>query len=456
MLEALEHALQSATSGDWDDILVLAPAHPQWRPRIYVPLLTRAFEEGIIQCLVGTRGLLGEGWDSQRVNVLVDLTAAGTTVAVHQMRGRSLRLDPSLPHKVADNWDVVCVAPDHPKGANDYVRFVHKHDHYFAPTTDGEIESGVSHVHHALSPFGPPELRACSEINSTMITRAHDRDGVYQRWAIGTPYENSQIETVRVRFGNSFGLPGKDLLRHASGSSPGIGERIRRDALGIAAAAIGAGIFGLLVGFTFALNALVLAGLFALGGVAVGVTVSGRGLLTSMSRLEPSDALEDLAAAVVDGLRDSGGVRPEIGAGAVRVVLQDDGYYRCYLAGATREESALFAESVDELLTPLASPRYIMARYIAPEPPKSAIGAFALAVRWAVRGRVSERVVYHAVPTFLAANKTRVRAFERAWKAHVSPGTAMYYQDPRAAAILEVQGGENPFAVTSQMRTLWQ
>ena len=152
---ALELVRRQARPRRWDETVELAPSHPLWRSRFYVPLLTRAFEEGLIRCLIGTRALLGEGWDAQRVNVLVDLSAAGTSVAVHQMRGRSLRLDPKLPRKVADNWDVVCVAAGHPKGADDYARFVRKHDRYFAPTREGEIESGVSHVHPALSPFGP-------------------------------------------------------------------------------------------------------------------------------------------------------------------------------------------------------------------------------------------------------------------------------------------------------------
>lgn len=40
---------------------------------------------------MGTRALLGEGWDTPAVNCLVDLTVATTGVSVRQMRGRSLR-----------------------------------------------------------------------------------------------------------------------------------------------------------------------------------------------------------------------------------------------------------------------------------------------------------------------------------------------------------------------------
>ena len=62
-------------------------------------------------CSSGRAGLLGEGWDCPPVNVLVDMTAVAADVSVRQMRGRSLRLDPADPAKIANNWDVVCVAP---------------------------------------------------------------------------------------------------------------------------------------------------------------------------------------------------------------------------------------------------------------------------------------------------------------------------------------------------------
>ena len=72
--------------------------------------------DGTTRVLVGTRALLGEGWNCPPLNVLVDMTIATTGVSVQQMRGRSLRLDPADPQKVASNWDVVCVAPDLVRG----------------------------------------------------------------------------------------------------------------------------------------------------------------------------------------------------------------------------------------------------------------------------------------------------------------------------------------------------
>jgi len=98
-----------------------------WTSRDWVREVTRFFEAGHTQVLVGTRGLLGEGWDARRITGLIDLTAVTTTTAVTQTRGRTLRVDPHWPEKVALTWSVVCVSDEHPKGGNDWDRLVRKH-----------------------------------------------------------------------------------------------------------------------------------------------------------------------------------------------------------------------------------------------------------------------------------------------------------------------------------------
>jgi hypothetical protein len=374
-----------------------------------VPLLTRYFEEGHSRCLVGTRGLLGEGWDARAVNVLIDLTGAGTSTAVHQMRGRSLRLDPKLAHKVADNWDVVCVAPEHPKGLGDYARFVRKHRHYFALTAEAEIESGVSHVDPRLSPFGPPDAAAFGAINRAMLDRSQGREHAYAAWKIGEPYRNAEVPTVRIKFERSIGIPRRNLLRHAAASQ---GRN---------------GLAGLL------------ARLFP---------------IPAAERLRPHDTVEDMAAAIAEALRATGGIDRQLGPDAVRVATQSDGYYRCYLDGASAADSLLFAESLEELLAPLASPRYVIPRTVTPVP-RSAWEALVLLVGTRLGRAPRSSVVYHAVPAYLAANRERVEAFRLAWNRYVDRGSPLYAQDPRAQAILQLHRGEDPFRFASQLRTLW-
>ncbi|MBX9692500.1 MAG: DEAD/DEAH box helicase family protein, partial [Cyanobacteria bacterium] len=110
-IEVIEHPLElfselRASSGDWE-------------ARLYVGLATKALERGITKVLIGTRGIFGEGWDCQSLNTLIDLTTTTTPVSVKQLRGRSIRInttDPLGARKVANNWDVVCIAPHLEKG----------------------------------------------------------------------------------------------------------------------------------------------------------------------------------------------------------------------------------------------------------------------------------------------------------------------------------------------------
>ena len=95
----------------------------RWSSAAWVAHVTAYFALGGTQCLVGTRGLLGEGWDAPCVTTLVDLTTVTTPTAVVQTRGRALRLDPEHPDKVAQVWSVVCVADHHVAGGNDWHRF---------------------------------------------------------------------------------------------------------------------------------------------------------------------------------------------------------------------------------------------------------------------------------------------------------------------------------------------
>lgn len=67
--------------------------------------------QGRVRLVVGTRGLLGEGWDCPAVNTLVDLTTVTASAATEQLRGRTVRLDPRWPDKVAHSWSVTCLLP---------------------------------------------------------------------------------------------------------------------------------------------------------------------------------------------------------------------------------------------------------------------------------------------------------------------------------------------------------
>ncbi|HJL55420.1 MAG TPA: hypothetical protein QF424_05745, partial [Candidatus Thalassarchaeaceae archaeon] len=179
-----------------------------WLPRYYTMMITEMFQEGVTRCLVGTRGLLGEGWDASRINVLVDLTTVTTSMSINQLRGRSFRLDKLWPDKVANNWDIVCLAEEFTKGFDDYHRFERKHKQLYGVCDDGAIEKGVGHVHAAFTEVKPEGVSETMDVfNEEMIRRARNRPRTRDLWGIGEPFDAVPREAIEVKGGFGGGFP---------------------------------------------------------------------------------------------------------------------------------------------------------------------------------------------------------------------------------------------------------
>ena len=196
--------LESKTVADFRQII---GSGKDWAPRVYVEMVTELFQQGLTKCLIGTRGLLGEGWDANKINVLVDLTTVTTSMSINQLRGRSFRLDPGWDEKLANNWDVVCVAPEFSKGFDDYTRFKNKHKNLFGVTDDGAIEKGVGHVHPAFTEIKPEGLESSTAVlNAEMLERSQNRTLIRELWQIGQPFAADSVRAVEIKLDSELDL----------------------------------------------------------------------------------------------------------------------------------------------------------------------------------------------------------------------------------------------------------
>ena len=69
-----------------------------------VTALTQLFQEGYIKVIIGTKSLLGEGWDAPCVNSLILASFVGSFMLSNQMRGRAIRVWPDNPNKTSNIW----------------------------------------------------------------------------------------------------------------------------------------------------------------------------------------------------------------------------------------------------------------------------------------------------------------------------------------------------------------
>ncbi len=390
-----------------------------WTSRTWVALATRYFEAGRAQVLVGTRALLGEGWDARGVNVVVDLTSATTTGSVVQMRGRGLRLDPSWPEKVTDNWTVVCLADGHPKGAADWGRFVRKHEGHLAAAASGEIISGIGHVDPAFSPYQPPASELFAASNAAMLIRAERREDTRRQWAIGEPYTDELIHTIRIRSNSRAGktstvaIQPSARLRVLPGPSGAAVERAERMRLWL---------------------------------------TPGRAART-LAEAAGEPPIAALAYTIADALRQCG--LCAVGAEAVTAAIEPDGTYRLQLDGVEQADSLLFVQALDELSGPIAEPRWLMPRFHLTALPLDRRERRAVVRAWLLGHAPHNSVVYHAVPSVFARGARRLAAFTASWHRYVSAGQPLDANSAEGEGILVTHRGASPLDVTTALRVGW-
>jgi len=415
-----------------DNYCQLTANSSAWQSRLYVALATSLFERGITKCLIGTRGLFGEGWDSQSLNTLIDLTTTTSPVSVKQLRGRSIRIqnDAIGERKVANNWDVVCIAPSLEKGLNDYHRFVRKHDGYFGICDDGQIECGVGHVHPAFSELTPAEVFASfATFNQEMMQRALVRDKIYDLWKIGEPYKNRLLECLEVSRLRKLALTPPHIRYNSKYKEHA--RELRAALNGVWVEYIG---LGSLVSSAVAASCL-FAGLsafiwWAALPVVAATTIASmkrKALFLKMKKdmCQPNSqesSLTDIATAVMVALQHIKLLPPQISKESIHATVRSDGSYRIFLDDVEPQASKNFNQSLKEVLAPLANQPYLIPKY-----------EFALAdlVAEEESNRFFRKYVsraepkigaYHAVPNLLARSEKGRQAFQEAWNKYVSPG----------------------------------
>ncbi|CAM3588191.1 DEAD/DEAH box helicase family protein [Nocardioides zeicaulis] len=438
-----------------------------WTSRTWVAHVTAYLEAGRTQVLVGTRGLLGEGWNARGVSTLVDLTTATTLTAVVQTRGRALRTDPTWPDKVATNWTVVCVSEAHPKGDNDWSRLVRKHEGFHGIDADGDIVDGVAHIDASFSPFAPPPVASFDALNARMLLAAADRDAIREAWRVGEPYEDVTLASLRVRPAVPRVVPVDEVVTvvpvaptwrlgpDGLTTEAPLPDTTWRSPVTLAAGTIGASAAAAAASpWTLAIAG----GLGALAtlGQAVVTQRVHTDVLTDwvhaqVALTSGTPALESVAAAVADGLLAAG--LTTAGASALAVDVHPGGEYRFRLA-ATEDDAEVFATAFDEAIGPVGAPRYVVSRYTGASAPGRPVRT-RRGARAALRAARPTGEAWHPVPTVLGRNATLAGHYLAAWRTWVGDGRLLASARPDGAGVVAAVSGEDPFAATTVMRRTW-
>lgn len=159
-----------------------------------VPIITTLFQIGDINVLIGTKSLLGEGWDAPHINTLIMASFIGSYMLSNQMRGRAIRAFPSNPEKVSNIWHLVCIPPPPPlfkknnetaedtvsQESTDFLLMERRFEMFLGlHYSEDTIENGIDRITAIEKPFSK---RNVAHINEKMLAAAENRENVKNRW----------------------------------------------------------------------------------------------------------------------------------------------------------------------------------------------------------------------------------------------------------------------------------
>ncbi len=322
-----------------------------------VDYVGRLFAEGKLQILIGTKSLLGEGWDSPCINSLVLASFVGSFVLSNQMRGRAIRIDKNDPEKSANIWHLVTVEPDYlfkekltekissyitedykELISYDYEMLKRRFDSFMGPNySSGEIESGVERLTLIKPPFNKEGI---GRINEGMLKMSADRSAVREKWIeevsgdrfeVHIESEVTKEKRVPIFTFWNVGLCAILTALEVSFAQPLINANIQVTSFE-----------------AFLLIALMI-------GVGVLLTF---GFTKLLSHINPARSIKTLGTAVYKTLRECELISPE-----ARVEVKEHKELMTvsvYLKNATIHDQNVFNTAMAEMLSPIDNPRYIL------------------------------------------------------------------------------------------------
>ena len=418
-------------------------------PGRWAALVSQALSSGLTHVLIGTRTLLGEGWDARPVTCVIDLTSATSVAAVTQTRGRALRKDPANPDKVAVNWTVAAGTSDHPLGGRDYQRLVRKHAGWFATDAAGDVVAGVAHCDSVLDELVLPPEADFDAINARGLIRGDDRAAIADAWARIGPEPAEPVAALDIvwRGAAPATTPAEENQLHLVGGtklrlrSPTARKSILTWPPVTVILAVGFVIW-LVTGRTGQVAVIELASLapvFA-GVLCVRWVYRHWRVLLALRAPNREPGLDAYGCAVADALHWAG--LTSAGSEALRVEAPSQGIVRLTLEVASEAESLLFADSLDELLARVRHPRYVALRGVLP---KLTTGV-AAAMRASTIGVSAGDVLAYSVPSVLAASRDHADLFGKAWSHWVCGGQfePQFVRGSESEALFAPFVGTNP------------
>ena len=383
-----------------------------------VHLITKLFNDGDLNILIGTQSLLGEGWDAPSVNSLILSSTVASYMLSNQMRGRAIRIEKSNPNKVSHIWHLISSRTYNfsdefmalmtrkvlEKDEGDFEKVKRRFEGYEAPELKSPytIQNGIERcLNETMSDFYKKITNTKHLANLTQKMLSYSRSETKKAWenglfcgtGMGVGHLKIGLETQKIKIKSFSYIDGYLAKLMAAGSiSYSLLQWISDKASS-----------------TWNLSVLALSCLGFLGY-----------MLPSTLRIirtgRPDGILKQISLVILETLFEMDIISTNPKMSSLEVHKTVSGYY--ISAGTlSQRDNNIFIQSLSEFLNPIENPRYLLIR-------KNPILRFL------------KQIDYYAIPSIIGLNKKNVLIFKEIWKRRIGYCNIVYTRTETGRKVL--------------------
>lgn len=377
----------------FDNNFILINQNEQLKHDI-VNIVTQIFQEGEIEVLIGTKSLLGEGWDAPAINSLILASFVGSFVLSNQMRGRAIRTQNGNNDKTGNIWHLVCNDPTSPSGGVDIELLKRRFRSFVGVSFKEEpcIENGIGRLNLPEKIYDKVEAE---KKNIEMFNYSSQRDNLKQLWKEALAKGVNLVEEIKIPF--------PEEQEYKKVKSMYFDKTIKN-----LLATLGSGLvaFGLEIiqGFGRASrNIHTIEDLYiflAIIGI-IGVVFFGQQTFNAFNLYlkyrDISKDIQQIGNALLNTLIKVGVIHSDKTNLKVETTIDNLGAVYCHLEGGNTFDKSTFINALHEIIAPINNPRYIIIR-------KNRFLKFI------------KQKDYHSLPEILGKNKKFAEYFQKQWE----------------------------------------
>ena len=344
-------------------------------------LISKLFSVGQIKVIIGTKSLLGEGWDEPSINTLVLASFVGSFMLSNQMRGRAIRVNKN-PNKTANIWHLVCVADNENNNVEnaDYEMLKRRFTSFVGLNYENNIvENGIERLGINDTNFTKENIL---KLNEQMKQKSQNRQTMFNSWQNALEKQNDGM-TTKVQLEDSEKIK----------SAWFINKRL----------VIIWAIF-LLILFAIIFKFIKVPFIFKVAEIGLGIYLEVK--LYKIYKFSKSEnMLKAVGGVVLNSLYRCKYISTP--RTKIKIVVRKDNKKNvtCAITGCTLKESNLFADCLEEVFTKTENQRYIIAK---------------------LTNNLKEINQYYNVPEVLSIKKEYAEIFSKYWGQKIGEHDLIY------------------------------